>query len=275
MISLIKTKYYWLKNYYILRIFFSGRDETKILLFGFPKSGNTWLRFLIYNYRSLLLNLDIEKTISYNKLNKLQNNIMDRGTTFHPTLGFPLLYRTHKIYNSSYNLFNKKIFIHRNPLDTLISSYYFYKSRVIPFLDEPIELRSQLDNIDFYVCYKIDFWVKFYYTSIKHANFVVNYSELKGNGELILTNLLAFLEWEADSLLVKRAINFSSFNNIKNMGKLQNQKYGNGPKDGSFKGEFTRSGIDGQFKKELRQETINFVLEKFPDFKSIYPNLID
>jgi len=62
---------------------------------------------------------------------------------------------------------------------------------------------------------------------------------------------------------------------VKKMGEQTNQKYGNGPKDGKFKGEFTRSGEESQFKYELKEETINFVLEKFPEFKNLYPNLVE
>ena len=53
------------------------------------------------------------------------------------------------------------------------------------------------------------------------------------------------------------------------------QKYGNGPKDGRFKGEFTRSGKEGQFYTELKKETINSVLNKFPEFNNLYPDLIE
>jgi hypothetical protein len=59
------------------------------------------------------------------------------------------------------------------------------------------------------------------------------------------------------------------------MGKEKNQKYGNGPKNGKFKGEFTRSGVEGQFNSELKKETILFVLNKFPEFKKLYPSLIE
>ena len=59
------------------------------------------------------------------------------------------------------------------------------------------------------------------------------------------------------------------------MGKEKNQKYGNGPKNGKFKGEFTRSGVEGQFNSELKKETIDLVLKKFPKFKNLYPNLVE
>ena len=275
MISYLKDKYYWYNINQKLQAFLQRQDQQKILMYGHPKSGNTWLRFFLYNYRTLLLNSAEIKTISYDTLNVLQNNVMDRGTTFMPEKGFPIFYRTHKIYKKPYDLFSKKIFIHRNPLDTLISAYYFYKNRKIPFSDDPLEVRIKLHDIDFYVCYKISFWIKFYAVSITHADFVVNYTEMKRDPETSFSKLLKFLEWHFEKELLKKSINFSSFKRVKEMEQEKNQNYGNGPKDGSFKGEFTRSGEESQFNYELKEETINFVLEKFPEFKQLYPNLIE
>jgi hypothetical protein len=175
----------------------------------------------------------------------------------------------------SYNLFDKRIFIHRNPLDTLISSYYFYKDREVPFLDDSLNIREKLHDIDFYVLYKINFWINFYDTSIKCADFVINYTEMKQDTETVFSELLRFLDWDFDEELVKKAIDISSFKKIRKMGDKKSQKYGNGPKDGSFNGEFTRSGEESQFHHELQEETINIVLDKLPNFKKIYPNLIE
>ena len=99
--------------------------------------------------------------------------------------------------------------------------------------------------------------------------------KMKQDAEGAFSKLLKFLDWNFDEDLVKKAVEFSSFKKVKEMGGEKNQKYGNGPKDGSFKGEFTRSGEELQFYYELKEETISFVLNKFPDFKKIYPNLIE
>ena len=278
MINWLKNKYYWINNHQTLKNFLNKRKELKILFFGYPKSGNTWLRFLTYNYRNLLLNYNEDQTISYNRLNALQNNVLEKGTTFLPENGFPFIYRTHKIYKKSYNLFEKRIFIHRNPLDTLVSSYYYSKNRDVPFWDDPINVRESLFDIDFFVKYKISSWIDFYYSSLEYADFVFNYSELKNNCEEELIKLIQFLEWELDNSLVKKSVKLSSFSNIRSMGKKMGQKHGmakGGAGYGSFKGEFTRSGEESQFHYELKEETINYVLDKFPDFKNIYPNLID
>ena len=275
MINYLKDKYYWYNTHQKLKNVLSKRTETKILLYGYPKSGNTWLRFLLYNYCNLLLNQEETKTLTYDRLNSLQNNVMDRGTIFNSENGFPLFYRTHKIYKKPYDLFDKKIFIHRNPLDTLISAFHFYQNREIPFSDDHYDIRDKLHDLDFYVLYKIDLWINYYKTSIKHADIVMNYTELKNETEKELKKIVRFLSWDLEEVIIKKSIEFSSFNKVKKMGEEQSQQYGNGPKDGSFKGEFTRNGEEGQFNNELKKETIQLVLEKFPEFKNIYPNLIE
>ena len=275
MTNYLKDKYYWYKVNKKLSNFLKIQDSPKILLFGYPKSGNTWLRFLLYNYCNLLFNKKETKTLTYDRLNSLQNNVMDRGTIFNNKEGFPLFYRTHKIYKKPYDLFDKKIFVHRNPLDTLISSFHFYKNREIPFSDDSYEVRDKLYDLDFYVTYKIDFWINYYKTSIKHTDIVMNYSDMKHDTSKELYKLIQFLNWDLEKEIIRKSVEFSSFNKIKKMGKEQYQQYGNGPKDGSFKGEFTRSGEEGQFNNELKKETIQLVLDKFPEFKNVYPNLIE
>ena len=272
MIEYLKDKYYWFKTYNKLNLLLK---EKKILFFYLVIQkveihGSGFLYIQLFKPS----NKDLSH-ISFDELNIQQNNVMDRGSVFLPENSFPLFYRTHKIYNRPYTLFNKKIFIHRNPLDTLISAYYFYKNRDIPFSDDPKNLREKLMDIDFYVSYKINFWIKYFRISVKKADIVMNYSDMKNDTRQELTKLVQFLNWDLDEVLIKKSVEFSSFNKVKKMGKMQSQQYGNGPKDGSFKGEFTRSGEEGQFNSKLKKETIDLVLQKFPEFKNLYPNLVE
>ena len=47
-------------------------------------------KILLFNYSNLLLDKNYYKTLTYEELNLLQNNIMDRATTNLPKEGFPL-----------------------------------------------------------------------------------------------------------------------------------------------------------------------------------------
>lgn len=275
MINWISNKLYWNKIYKDLKFFFKHIEKEKILLFGHPKSGNTWLRFFLFNYRSLMLNPNLRQTLDYKQLNTMQNNILERGTTFPPIKGMPFFYRTHQFDLKTFELFDKKIFIHRNPLDTLISAYYYNGQRKDPFPGDKSKMRCKLNDIDFYVKYKLDSWIRFYRKSMQQSAFKINYSDMKKEPELIFSGLVNYLNWDSDIYLIKKSIELSSFNSIKKMSILNNQHYGMAPSDGSFKGKFTRSGNESQFSSELKKETINFVLNRFPEFNKLYPDLIE
>ena len=112
----------------------------------------------------------------------------------------------------------------------------------MPFWDDPESIRKELEDIDFYVSYKIDSWIRFYNTSIQCADIVINYSALKKSSEMELLRLIQFLGWEQDKELIIKAVALSSFERVSQMAKEQKQHYGNGPKNGTFFGDFTRSG---------------------------------
>ena len=145
MINYLKDQYYWYNINQKLNRFLKGKEDEKILMYGYPKSGNTWLRFLLYNYCNLLLNNEEVETISYNRLNILQNNIMDRGTTFLPEKGFPLFYRTHRINKRTYNLFDKKIFIaSKTPTIENIDFNFVFAKDIFEHLENPSKLIDDL-----------------------------------------------------------------------------------------------------------------------------------
>ena len=103
MIKYLKDKYYWWNVHNKLKSFLASYNDNKILLFGYPKSGNTWLRFLLFNYLNLLLNKTQTKTLTYEELNSIQNNIMDRESiTCLIIIGFILWMSIHFYKNSDF-----------------------------------------------------------------------------------------------------------------------------------------------------------------------------
>ena len=270
LIENFRDKIYWFRVRNRLSDFLKKHNQQKILLYGYPKSGNTWVRFLIFNYFNLINNPNCLKTLTFDELNEIQSNVMDRGTINNNVPGFPLFYRTHKVYNDCYKLFDFKIFVHRNPLDTLVSSYYFYKNRSIPFNDEEESVREKLNDINFYVRYKFPAWKDFFDKSMKIADFTINYSNLKKDPVKILSLLLKNIDVNYCDITIKKSVDLSSFQSIKNMSKNYNQSYGNAPTNGTFVGEFLRSGEDGQYKKELDDKTIEYIYLNFKSLKKIY-----
>jgi len=277
MINYLKDKFYWYSIYSNLKDSFKDKKESKILLSGYPKSGNTWLRFMIFNYLELLDNKELNETISFNFLNQIQSNVLEKGLELKYKKNNLIFYRTHSPYSRCYKLFDVLIFIHRNPLDTLISAYYYYLKRELPFYAFPKKLRNKLTNIDFFVLYNFKKWLVYYNKSVSVADVIVNYSDLKSDPFYQMKKIFIKLKLPLKDELIKKTVKLSSFKNIKVMASKLNQLNGMASKEGesNFKGIFVRSGEELQYKNELKVETVNYILNQFPEFYEIYPNLIE
>lgn len=277
MINYLKDKYYWYSIYLNLKDSLKDKKESKILLSGYPKSGNTWLRFMIFNYLELLDNKELNETISFNFLNQIQSNVLEKGLELKYKKNDLIFYRTHSPYSRCYKLFDVLIFIHRNPLDTLISAYYYYLKRELPFYAFPKKLRNKLKNIDFFVLYNFKKWLIYYNKSVSVADVIVNYSDLKSDPFSQMKKIFIKLKLPLKDELIKKTVKLSSFKNIKVMALKLNQLNGMASKEGesNFKGIFVRSGEELQYKNELKAETVNYILNQFPEFYEIYPNLIE
>ena len=277
MINYLKDKLYWYSIYSNLKDSFKDKKESKILLSGYPKSGNTWLRFMIFNYLELLDNKKLNETISFNFLNQIQSNVLEKGLELKYKKNDLIFYRTHSPYSRCYKLFDVLIFIHRNPLDTLISAYYYYFKRELPFHAFPKKLRNKLKDIDFFVLYNFKKWLIYYNKSVSVADVIVNYSDLKSDPFSQMKKIFIKLKLPLKDELIKKTVKLSSFKNIKVMASKLNQLNGMASKEGesNFKGVFVRSGEELQYKNELKAETVNYIINQFPEFYEIYPNLIE
>jgi hypothetical protein len=248
-----------------------SQEEPSYVFCGFPKSGNTWARFVIFNYFTLLQE-DRATTLSYNELNSIQNNVLQHGTCFESQAGYPLFYRTHACVFKEMNVFDKRLFIHRNPLDTLISYYHWHVKRSPQFPDSPYHLRSRLVDKDFLIKTYLPVWLKHYRVSVPNADFVLNYSDMKKTPFEVFKNLFETLDWEVDTEKLKKAIELSDFKKVQKMGRETNQTQGMGIKSNS-NSEHARSGQEGQFRFELKQETIDWAFQQMPEFKELYGNI--
>lgn len=232
-----------------------------ILLFGYVKSGNTWTRFLLYNYLNIRDN-GAEETLSYQELNDWQNLMIhqrvDLGQLSYTS---PPVFSTHHGYHASFAAFDKLVYIYRNPLDTLISSYFFYANRNKSVYSK--YLQEELKDIDFYVKYYTERWIRHAKGGLEHADVALSYERLKRDTYQEVRPFIALFEADGivDEETLRQSIAFSDFKNIKKMGREKKQEEGMG-RDNKVKTEFTRSGATAQYEQYLRPETIAAVQEK-------------
>jgi hypothetical protein len=217
-----------------------------ILLCGYQKSGNTWLRFLIFNYFNILRH-GATDTLTYQALNTIQcqePNIPKTVVPIQP--GFPPLFRTHKPYRPIFNHF-RLIYIYRHPLDTLISYYYWMRAKG----------QYSTVDIDEWVLGRLNHWINHYKRTRHKAMTVVTYEALKAETYGVVSSLLSTLGYEVDSIALQRSVEISSFESIQRMGRETGQLTGNSArKNFRHEFEFTRSGKIKQYENELQPATI-------------------
>lgn len=221
-----------------------------VLFAGHIKSGNTWLRFLIFNYFNIL-NKGADSTLTYKQLNNefQRDSLGDPVPIRGPIQGFPHIVRTHLMYhNPEFEYFQKGIYIYRNPLDTLVSSYHFMSQ-------QNTQMSEEMPDINQFVLQNLVSWEAHLIGYFSHNRFLkISYEALKSDTLKELKKVIDYLGYDFDEAVGAQSVQLSSFEEIKKMGKESNQRYGNGGE--SFKGEFARKGKVGSFSEELSKETI-------------------
>lgn len=229
--------------------------NTPILFAGYPKSGNTWLRFLLYHYLELFKR-DIQEPLKYSELTALQYDSLENGIDRNMSLDVEII-RTHLNYNSEFSkVFHKYIFVYRHPLDVLVSAWHFF----VINRKGPTDL-SPNNNIDNYVKYNLVNWVYNYKSYCDLNSFSTSYELLKKDAGKELRKLLTYLNVEINELNIDKAVRLSDFKSIKKMTIDSGETHGSGPKE-IQKGVFTRKGEVGAYKNELKDKTIAFA-EKY------------
>ena len=235
-------------KFIVQRLQQQGLQEQSILLAGWPKSGNTWTRFVIFNYFNILLN-DADKTLTYEQLSAIQHQAFgeDRILMDYFMPGFPILVRTHSRYSKVFRYFGKVIFLYRNPLDALTSYYRVQEKRI----------GQSVKNIpiDAYVLSKLPGWIQHYLSIINRCDVIMRYEDVRADTYGEFNRLFHALGLEVQEHILRKSVELSRFENIRRMGRETNQQYGN-HHPYTFKGEFTRSGQVNQYQEALQAETI-------------------
>ena len=183
-----------------------------IPLISFPRSGNTWLRFILAN----LFKSDIVRQVDYSNLNLIMPTEREQIKDFDYTLKLdnaPIILKEHYNYYDLNLDFKKSIYIKRNFKD-VIQSYWFFTINKEPLLFDNFEefiktywrycgtYNQHIESLD----------------DIKKSNkkiFVIDYEDFYENTYSTVSSCLQYLEIDYSDQKLKKAIKLSNYNRLK------------------------------------------------------------
>ena len=238
---------------------------TDVFFIGYPKTGNTWVRFLLGHYIQNLCDLaEMPLFDFYSKLGICEKACI--GPAIHFT-HHPLVWTDQTAqeltFSNTIQPFRKKkvVFIIRYPLDALVSAWFQAKYRTTPSYQG--ELQAYLHD----AVYGLDKCLHFYDMWNQHNSYVydfmlLEYEKLQANTVSEFSKLLQFLGLPLDSTLIEKTVVFGSFENMRKIEASGNQpKYkssnlsvfatGDKQEPGAF---HVRKGKIGGYKEYLSPE---------------------
>ncbi len=236
-------------------------NSTDTFLVGHPKSGNTWLAYML----AILVEKDFEHQVTLPNLKQFipYVNGDDKSISNFSKLHEPRIFRNEwPIYPE---LYPKVIYLVRDPR-SVIPSYFHHYCTVMDDNDFPIDLfttqyltgrlmfDSQLIRWDEHV----SGWLE---RSRSQPVLIVRYEDMIDDSRKILEKILEFVGIEYDASLIELAVDRGSFN----MMRKHEDTYGSESYTGDMakRGKFIRSGRRDGWKQELPSESIQAIEEKF------------
>lgn len=234
-----------------------GKDfklrKDDILLISYPKSGNTWLRFLFGN----ILYSD---GVDFTNINARIPDIYMSYKQDIEKLKSPRVIKSHEQFNSL-SVLPKIIYIYRDPRDVVVSYFYWSKK----FNNKYNDFNQFFDD---FISGKLKYgsWIDHVEGWGNLANkfpqnvMIVRYDELKNDTYSVFSDILDFVGMNFSPEIIREAISKSEF---KEMQKLENkQEKGSFFKDTNLDIKFVRSG-KSEWKEILSKEQLDLINEKF------------
>ncbi len=226
-----------------------------VLLASFPKSGNTWVRFIFANIVNLIESEDRE--VDYHFLNGPFVAELDTGKfgelVYHC---IPRFVKTHEEYDLKLFGTCKSVYLFRNPGDVMVSFYEHQQSlKEGKGFPDDTSLATFIRNETF----GIDVWCRHVRDWLKACTVCISYEDLKIDPLYTIKGMLQVLNAPAipDSILYE-AIRRSDFSSIK---RIEESKGLNPAAAALHKPgfRFARQGTVGQWLERLTDEDVQFI----------------
>ena len=230
--------------------------ESAACVYSYPKSGITWLRFILVNYLNLFYKLDME--VNLKTMFELIPNVQEGQTKGIDTFNYykfqnvPLITTSHE---KNYSNKTKKIIILRSPFDILVSDYYQNKYHIESYKGD---IKSFIRNNEtgiYRLCRYLNYILQ---KNDKKNALIISYEELTNNNFNSVKKVLDILKIEVKTDILCKAIELSSFERISKSEetvKTPSIKYD----VSNIHSRRMRKGSVGNYINELDSEDIDYI----------------
>ena len=252
------------------------KDNKINIITSFPKSGNTWMRFIIYDLLFNDQNININNSHEINKLVPDFHRFKNNQLIFDSRLKDKEIFlKTHSSYEQMKKLpIGKVIIIIRNPFDVFVSLYNYYT----------LSEHERSDNLDFFCKYKtLPFLKEAHFPNFQEHYeswinsgtdfYVVKYSDLIDDFENQIKYLCDFLNLEISSEKINFIKKNTSFESLKKIEVNEREKNIGGFFSGNMKGKktyFMNKGGCGNYKAFFNYSEISKLESSFKEIIEEY-----
>ncbi len=212
-----------------------------VFLVSYPRSGNTWVRFLLANLlKKAGETIDFHNIHEYIPEKGRNNDIIN-------TLLFPRIIKTHSTYKAN---FPRVIYLVRDGRDVYVS-YYHYRLKILP---ENCSFSEFLRMDDHSPC----LWGDHVESWLNHEGqlsgiLLVYYESLLSDPAAELKRMVDFIGIQITEEEINQAVHASRFENMREIDQTKGRKYNLTGAD-----EFIRKGIKGDWQNQFSLDDIEF-----------------
>jgi len=224
-------------------------SHNDVYLVEFPKSGITWLLFLIGNTNLMLSKMNIKMTF-YNQhqfiadIHQLRGNLINENIIPFPPYRF---IKSHEKYNKRYNFV---VYLMRNPFDVMVSYYRFvkylgYNSDFVSFVkNEKYGIIAWVEHVNSWLEIQDD----------AQSFLLLKYEDLKKNSKNEIEKIYHNLGITVANEIYQQAIEYSKFDNMKESEEFYRSC------NPRYKMVFVRKGKVHSKENIMDEESYNFIM---------------
>ena len=181
-----------------------------VFLVSYPKSGNTWMRFVLGNIVS-------SDRIDFNNVNRVIPDIYTTSKQDLDNCSGRRIIKSHEPWLKSYS---KVIYVVRDPRDVVVSYYYWKKKYNTDFTSNMTEFINEfLEG----TCSIFGCWIDHYYSwknspqNEKGNMMIVKYEDLKQEGVNEIKRVCDFLNLTTDVVVIEDSLENSRFTEMQKL----------------------------------------------------------